>query len=118
MDAVEERAEDLPALLGVEDQNASPPTRPAGKDSRDAVIQAFRTAARLTAQTLLLETEELAAHSPDHQSELEQELASAQQELSEGDASALADEDENAIQHYRQAWLHASTANLHALRTK
>lgn len=80
------------------------------------VIQMFRRAARLTAQILLLETEGTSAGNPGFQAEMEQEQGMAQQELSEGDAKALADDDEAAIQHYRQAWLHASSAKLHGIR--
>ncbi len=78
----------------------------------------FRSAARLTAQTLLLEIEGLNALNHDYQAEVDQEQAQAQLELTEGDAKALADDDESAIQHYRNAWLHASSARLHALRTR
>jgi len=80
--------------------------------------QMFRSAARLTAQTLLLEIEGLNALNPDYQPDVDQEQAQAQTELTEGDAKALADDDESAIQHYRNAWLHASSARLHALRTR
>ena len=77
----------------------------------------FRSAARLTAETLMLETESMAALDPNHPSELEEELSKAQQEISEGDAKAIAYDDETAIQHYRKAWQHASLARLHASRT-
>ena len=78
----------------------------------------FRSAARLTAETLMIETESLAALDPNHPSELEEELSRAQQELSEGDAKAIAYDDETAIQHYRKAWMHASLARLHVPRTQ
>ncbi|MBM3841092.1 MAG: hypothetical protein FJ398_24685 [Verrucomicrobia bacterium] len=110
MDAVEESIGAIPALDGIEEEIPTPSTPAVPLHRDDAIIQAFRTAARLTAQTLVLEIEGWAEQNPDHQAELDQELASAQQQLSDGDARALADDDEDAIQHYRKAWTHASTA--------
>lgn len=102
----------------MDDQVRMPVGDAPGQSNRGEIGPMFRSAARLTAQTLLLEIEGLNAVNPDHQAELEQEQAKAQMELSEGDAQALADDDESAIQHYRNAWLHASSARLHALRTR
>ncbi|MBI4660540.1 MAG: hypothetical protein HY735_17020 [Verrucomicrobia bacterium] len=110
-------AEEMP--LGTEPEAAEPPARPPAEPANDSVISPiFRSAARATAQTLLLEIEELSPVDPNSQAEFSQEQALASQELSEGDAKALAEDDETAIQHYRQAWLHASTAKIHALRPK
>lgn len=117
MDAVEEPIEAIPTTLGIEEEIPSPPRQAVETNRDDAIIQAFRSAARLTAQTLVLEIEEWAAQNPDHQTELDQELASAQQALSDGDAKALSDDDESAIQHYRKAWMHASTAGRYAMRS-
>lgn len=116
MDSVEEPIEAIPTPLGIEEESPSPPQRAVETNRDDAILQAFRTAARLTAQTLVLEVEGWAEQNPDHQTELDQELASAQQALSDGDAKALSDDDENAIQHYRKAWMHASTAGRYALK--
>ena len=118
MDVLDDRVE--PELTPHPDEAAGVPAASgaAAKDGDGAIIEVFRSAARLTAQTLLLEAETLTAFSSDHQGELEQEQSLAVQELSEGDAKALAFDDETAIRHYRKAWLHASSARLHALRTR
>jgi hypothetical protein len=116
MDSVEEPIGTIPGFAEIEPEIPSPATPAIPTHRDDAVLQAFRTAARLTAQTLVLEIEGWAQQNPDHQTELDQELASAQHELSDGDASALADDDENAIQHYRKAWTHASSAGRYVMR--
>ena len=107
-------------LTSRRDEAANTPaaTQPAEREGDGGICQMFRSAARQTAQIFVLELVELAALTPIHQTEVEQEQAMAQQELSEGDTKALAYDDETAIQHYRQAWQHASSACLHASRAR
>ena len=122
MDLVDTSAPQEFAFEGGGDLNPAPATEPSPdvveKKDDEGIGQMFRSAARLTAETLMLETESLAALDPNHPSELEEELSKAQQELSEGDARAIAYDDETAIQHYRKAWMHASVARLHVPRAQ
>ena len=118
MDLVDTSSPEEFPFEGDEELKPTPAPEPNAVEKPDdeGIGQIFRSAARLTAEFLMVETENLAALDPNHPSALEEELSKAQMELSEGDARALANDDETAIQHYRKAWMHASVARLHVPR--
>ena len=63
---------------------------------------------RLLALTLLNETTGLDALDPKRQDKVDKELAEAWVEIGKGDAERDASEFDDAVQHYRKAWEHAT----------
>lgn len=84
----------------------------------ECAIDNLVKAARLLAQTLLLEVDGMVAVDPSRQDKVDKELAKAHEEFEDAEAEGHSGDFVNAIESYEKAWKHTTHAEEEATRTR